>query len=221
MDKFVSRKKRKLVQPEEKPDAGSAALVAEDTDTKVAILASLHPSLDQSILFETLIAFDGSIKAASASLEIYGDPVRAKRTPRSPQKGVGYQSSLSSYRTPGPTELSQNQRSLTTKGRTLHLYAPEDVAVHSPCSIIHNFLPADEAEKLLRELLEEAKNFERQSFKIFDNVVQSPHTACFYVESNEERRRQQTEYLYNGSNLTVGNSGATKWHQANAALGCP
>ena len=56
---------------------------------------------------------------------------------------------------------------------------------------------------MLEELLEEAKTFERQTFKLFDNVVQSPHTACFYVASLEEAKRQRTEYVYNGSYLTV------------------
>ena len=92
---------------------------------------------------------------------------------------------------------------LTKKGQTLHLYTPEDIAAHTPCSIIHNFLPARAADDLLRELLEEAPTFGRQTFKMFDNVVQSPHSACFYVDSLEERERQRTEYLYNGSYLDV------------------
>ena len=93
---------------------------------------------------------------------------------------------------------------MTKKGQTLHLYTPEDIAAHTPCSIIHNFLPAREADDLLRELLEEAQTFERQTFKLFDNVVQSPHSACFYVDGLEERERQRSEYLYNGSYLNVG-----------------
>lgn len=96
-------------------------------------------------------------------------------------------------------------KALTRKGQTLHLYTREDIAAHTPCSIVHNFLPALEAEGLLRELLAEAGTFEKQTFKLFDNVVQSPHSACFYVESLEEQRRQRTEYVYNGSYLTVCN----------------
>lgn len=69
---------------------------------------------------------------------------------------------------------------------------------------MHDFLPAQEAEGLLRELLLEAETFEKATFKLFDNVVQSPHSACFYVDSLEEQRRQRTEYVYNGSYLTVG-----------------
>ena len=93
---------------------------------------------------------------------------------------------------------------MTKKGQTLHLYTAEDIAAHTPCSIIHHFLPAREADGLLRELLGEADTFERQTFKLFDNVVQSPHSACFYVDGLEERERQRSEYLYNGSYLNVG-----------------
>jgi len=92
---------------------------------------------------------------------------------------------------------------MSKKGKTLHLYSPEDIAAHTPCSIIHNFLPAEEADALLEELLLEAPTFERQSFKLFDNVVSSPHTACFYVETLEEEESQRSEYIYNGDRLTV------------------
>jgi hypothetical protein len=95
---------------------------------------------------------------------------------------------------------------LSKKGKTLHLYDPADVAAHTPCTIIHNFLPPEVANALLVELLKEAPTFERATFKLFDNVVQSPHTACFYVESYEEMQRQKSDYLYNGALLTVGPS---------------
>ena len=93
-------------------------------------------------------------------------------------------------------------RPLTRKGKTLHLYSPEDISAHTPCSIVHNFLPSDLANSLLSELLVEAQTFPRASFKLFDNVVQSPHTTSFYVSSLEEVDRQKTEYLYNGGYLT-------------------
>ncbi|KAL3421205.1 grf zinc finger domain-containing protein [Phlyctema vagabunda] len=40
------------------------------------------------------------------------------------------------------------------------------------------------------------------TFKLFENVVQSPHTACFFVQDLEEKKRQMTEYIYNGARLT-------------------
>jgi hypothetical protein len=83
------------------------------------------------------------------------------------------------------------------------LYDPIDISEHSPCTIIHNFLPPDEADSLLRELLEESKSFEKITFKLFDNVVSSPHTSGFYVGSHKEMQEQRREYVYNGSRMTV------------------
>jgi hypothetical protein len=126
--------------------------------------------------------------------------------PRKSAAAVGYQSSLSSF--VGQNDDSQaaakRTKLLSKKGKTLHLYDPADVAAHTPCSIIHNFLPPEEANTLLRELLKEAETYGKITFKLFDNVVQSPHTACFYVESYGEMESQKTEYVYNGALLDVG-----------------
>lgn len=73
------------------------------------------------------------------------------------------------------------------------MFDPEDIEEHTPCSIIHNFLPSDLANDLLNELLEEAKSFERNTFKLFDNVVSSPHSSSFYVDSLDEVQRQKSE----------------------------
>ncbi|KAK7748558.1 hypothetical protein SLS53_000578 [Cytospora paraplurivora] len=97
---------------------------------------------------------------------------------------------------------SKKTRLMSRKGATLHLFDPDDIAEHTPCSIIHNFLPSDLAKTLLEELLEEARSFERPTFKLFDNVVSSPHTSSFYVDSADEMQQQKTEYLYNGARLT-------------------
>ena len=216
MEAFVSRKRRKLspaptLSPY--PHAGhpTASLDEDDsTDIKLAMLASLYPGVDQSTLLDLLIGAEGSVEAVSQALT---NSTTAESSPRkkengSRSSGIGHQASLSSFRLQQqpPRDDSQKRAStklLTRKGQTLHLYTPEDIAAHTPCSIIHNFLPSQEAEDLLRELLQEATTFEKQTFKLFDNVVQSPHSACFYVESLEEQQRQKTEYVYNGSYLTV------------------
>lgn len=203
MDSFISRKKRKLSPP---PSASStrdiSALSAPDdesTDFKLALLASLHPYVEQSVLLDVLLANEGSVEKASKSLRDPDSP------PRKLSAVIGYQSSLSSFVAQNEPSQSPTKRAklLSKKGKTLHLYNPADVAAHTPCSIIHNFLPAEEANALLEELLKEAPTFERMTFKLFDNVVQSPHTTCFYVESFEEMQMQKTEYLYNGALLEV------------------
>ena len=55
----------------------------------------------------------------------------------------------------------------------------------------------------MKELLNEAESFEKITFKLFDNVVSSPHTSGFFVESYDEIQRQKTDYHYNGARLTV------------------
>lgn len=210
MDSFVSRKRRNSLS-----STGHSTKITlannhtvtendqdddeeESTEVKLATLASLFPDVDQNSLLDFLIVANGSVSAVSRALGFAGKQ-------QSPRKAltVGYQSSLAAFRTTDSSQKSKKSRLLTRKGQTLHLYTPEDIASHTPCSIIHNFLSTGEADELLKELLNEASTFERQTFKLFDNVVQSPHSACFYVDSLEEETRQKTEYLYNGSFLTV------------------
>jgi hypothetical protein len=207
MDAFVSRK-RKRVETQEKPvfAQGHTPLcenVAQDeeesTDFKLALLASLHSSLDENTLLEALLASEGSVGQASEWLTMRNTASPRKRSGPS---AVGFQSSLSSYRiTPhggGPTK-----KQLVKKGQTLHLYSPEDIETHTPCSIIHNFLPAKQAEALLLQLLDEAPTYQGLEFKLFDKVVWSPHTFCFYVNSLAEAEEQKTEYIYDGRKVEV------------------
>lgn len=202
MDAFVSRKKRKL-----SPSAEPASPLAKDdedepTDVKLAMLSSLHPNIDQDALLDVLLAHEGSVSATSGSLR-YQTPSPKKRS-----KGIGSQTSLRHFAYPttergASLSPQKTPKLLSRKGVTLHLYDPEQIAEHTPCTIIHNFLPPEDADNLLCELLEESKSFERITFKLFDNVVSSPHTSSFYVETLDELHRQKFDYVYNGSRLTV------------------
>lgn len=192
MDAFLSRKRKRVdvsapsdCKVEQGPDD-------ESTDFKLAMLASLHPTIDEVTLLEALLASDGVLEQASAALS--ADPVPKRRATAST---VGYQSSLSSYRITSPGS-STAKKPLVKKGKTLYLYAPEDIEAHTPCSIIHNFLPSDQADALTAELVKEATSYNSIEFKLFDRVVQSPHTFCFYVNSLAEAEEQKTEYIYDG-----------------------
>lgn len=213
MEDFVSRKRRNTsplsnehlegyLSSKYRPEYDQAG-EEESTDVKLATLASLYPSVTQEALLDSLINADGSVTAVCEAFDASLHQVSPKK---SFKKGIGHQTSLAAFRRSDDVQLgsSKKLRTLTRKGQTLHLYTPGDIAAHTPCSIIHNFLPAGEAGMLLEELLEAAPTFEKQTFKLFDNVVQSPHSACFYVDSLEEQAKQKTEYLYNGSFLTVG-----------------
>lgn len=201
MDAFVTRKKRKSspgVHSSGNNDNDDAQ--EESTDVKLAILSSLHPSIDQETLLDILLAHDGNVETTSQILKA--------RLPRKSGTGntVAAQSSLRSFTVNTASSIPlppKRPKLLSKKGQTLHLYDPVDISEHTPCTIIHNFLPPEEADSLLRELLEESKSFEKITFKLFDNVVSSPHTSGFYVGSHKELQEQKYEYVYNGSRMTV------------------
>lgn len=205
MDSFVSTKRRRTEESDPRRVQGASGNQKgnedfDSTDVKIGTLASLFPQYNQEALLDLLISADGSVDQVSRML----GPSTSLDFPRKrPAAKVGYQASLNSFRKGegSPSAASGKSKPLTRKGATLHLFNPEDIAAHTPCSIVHNFLPSAQADALLRELLEESPTFGRQSFKLFDNVVQSPHTACFYVDNHEEQTKQKTEYVYNGSYL--------------------
>lgn len=192
MKSFLSRPKRKSSPEPAKTEADDS----ESTEVKLAILSSLHPQLEQEVLLDVLLAHEGSVSESSASLQLNRPPKKENRT-------IGYQQSLRSFATPSDSTSPVKKKLKSKKGSTLHLYDPADVAEHTPCTIIHNFLPPDLANGLLKELLEESKSFEKITFKLFENVVSSPHTSGFFVESYDEIQRQKTDYHYNGARLTV------------------
>lgn len=190
-----------LTGPKRKSNPSSTLAPASDdaeesTEVKLAMLSSLHPTLDQETLVDVLLAHDGSVAEASASLQNF--------RPGTKKSGVvGPQQSLRHFAVGGDPSSPPKKRMKSKKGSTLHLFDPADVAEHTPCTIIHNFLPPDLANDLLQELLDESDTFERITFKLFDNVVSSPHTSSFYVETSDEIKTQKTDYYYNGSKLTV------------------
>lgn len=210
MDAFITRKKRKLSSDDQRTGALSCSRLSghdgddEPTEVKLAMLASLHPDFPQEALLDILLANDGSVVKSSASLSLPdpGDLPSGSRKPST--SAVVAQTSLRSFARPLEEDGSSPKKPklLSRKGATLHLFDPVDVAEHTPCSIIHNFLPADLATELLEEMLEESKTFEKITFKLFDTVVSSPHTSSFYVDSYDEMQRQKFEVFLPSSEKT-------------------
>ncbi|PVH94236.1 GRF zinc finger domain-containing protein [Periconia macrospinosa] len=189
MNAFISRKRRRIEPCDTAED---------DTDFKLAILASLHPTIDHSTLLEALLASDGHVEQASQSLT----PSSALSSRKRPSSTAGHQASLSSYRLAPVQSRGPAKKPLVKKGMTLYLYAAEDIEAHTPCSIIHNFLPHEQANALLTELIADAHSYSSLEFKLFDKVVSSPHTFGFYVNSLAEAEKQKTEYIYDGRKVT-------------------
>jgi alkylated DNA repair dioxygenase AlkB len=170
----------------------------ESTEFKLAILASLHSDLSQDVLLDYLLAYDGDIAKVSKAISgsSSGTDLKRKRG-----AALGYQASLHAYTKKDSAVQGVrriNTKALTKKGKTLHLYSPEDIEANTPCTMIHNFLTNDEADALLKELLQESTSFHRSNFQMFERTVQSPHTYRFYVDSLEEVNEQKTEYLWGG-----------------------
>ena len=207
MDAFLSRGRDKAVSQvsnrltSQAKDLTSGDVNDEDTtDVKLATLISLFPDINHVTMLDILISANGSVEDVKTSLSDHDKGSSPRK-----RSAMGLQTSLHKFRKSvehSSTAPSVKRRALTKKGQTLHLYSPEDIAANTPCSIIHNFLPNKAADDLLTELLAEAPTFERQTFKLFDNVVQSPHSACFYVNDLDTAEKQKTEYLYNGSFLS-------------------
>lgn len=211
MDAFVSRKRRNISNHAEHPtDQPSLASTGngcehESTDEKLAILLSVFESKDHEELLDALVDSGGSVETAIDRL--LNHPESNDTSIRTPAV-TGIQSSLNFGLRASNTESGNTvarkpvKRQLTKKGRTLYLYSPSDIACNTPCSIIHNFLPSDLANELLHELLPETDSYDSATFRLFDNVVKSPHTASFYVDSLADAEYQKSEYLYNGSTLS-------------------
>ena len=200
MEAFIQRKRRVDSPPQAESQDENPRPRDDDeesTDVKLAILSSLYPGRAPDYLLEVLLSCDGSVEAAIQALLPHEDawppPKRRLTTP-------GMQSALP-FKSENTSPSKYASQPLTRKGKTLHLYTPEDIAKHTPCSIIHNFLPSDLANALLQELLAEVPSYESIQFKIFETVVKSPHTACFYVDSLADIQRQRSEYYYNGNDL--------------------
>ena len=186
-------KRRRLSQ-----DARSATPQDEDTDLKLALLTSLQPDRSQDVLLDYLLAYDGSVEDASTALNA------GLKTESIRKSSSGYQSSLSSFvGSKSSRNGSTTAKLLTKKGRTLHLYSPEDVEAYTPCSIIHNFLPTADAEAVLRELMSEVTTFRRDKFQMFEREVESPHTSRFYVDSLDEQEQQKTQVCFLHSTKSV------------------
>lgn len=198
MDAFITRKKRKSSSDDQRTDLAQESRDSADeepTELKLAMLTSLHPNFPQEALLDILLAHNGSVAKSSASLCVPFTEKMGLGSTKPSASRVGSQTSLRYFARPPEDERSspKKPKMLSRKGATLHLYDPADIAEHTPCSIIHNFLPSDLANNLLEEMLEESKSFEKITFKLFDNVVSSPHTSSFYVDSYDEMQRQKFE----------------------------
>ncbi|RPA77069.1 hypothetical protein BJ508DRAFT_417284 [Ascobolus immersus RN42] len=166
-----------------------------DTDTKIAILLSLRPTIGTEQALDILVSNNGSLEESMRDMERSGSST--VRLPKK-QKVAITQSAISTF-IPG---FKSQQVRPPPKGKTLHLYTADSIASLTPATLLPSFLPAQDAEDLLRELLDEAKTFDNPGkFRLFERTVSSPHTFCLFVRDAQEKQRAESEnggWFYRG-----------------------
>ncbi|KAI9368318.1 hypothetical protein BJX61DRAFT_229684 [Aspergillus egyptiacus] len=209
MDRFLSRKR-----PRSPPAATQGADSDNEeasTDIKLAQLVSLFAETPQETLLDILVSCGGSVEAAIATLtEQQRHHLSSAKRPRATTTTTtttspAIQTSLTAHilRPASAQQADQKSKkpkpSPVQKGKTLYLYSPEDISTYTPCTIIHNFLPAEQANALLRELLDESQYFSRYQLQLFERTVESPHSTCVYVSTPEELALHSNDYTYGGT----------------------
>jgi len=179
-------KKRRLSPPS--PPVRNTEDSEESTDTKLALLLSLHPTVQLATLLETLLASNGSVSTASLLLS---DP-----PPTRPTKQARQQSSLSSFLRQPTSNAAPKHIRPPKKGETLHLYTTASVvSAQCPVELIQSFLPPSLAISLLHELLAESSTFPPPSrFRLFDRKVTSPHTSGFFLRNPADNADDANQY---------------------------
>ncbi|KAL4981537.1 hypothetical protein BDW68DRAFT_83113 [Aspergillus falconensis] len=201
MDRYLSRKRP---HSPVKPRFATSDDDDASTDIKLAQLVSLFPNTPQDTLLDILVSCSGSVENAVATItEQKQLPPKRPRT-----TATAIQTSLTSHIAVSPGKRGESgedsvpkttRNPVTQKGKTLYLFSPEDVAAHTSCTIIHNFLPPEQANALLLELLDESQHFSRYQLQIFDRTVESPHSTCVYVSTAEEEAQHTNDYTYGGT----------------------
>ncbi|KAL4941348.1 hypothetical protein BDV06DRAFT_194603 [Aspergillus oleicola] len=196
MDRYLSRKRPRRPPIESQPEPVPAGDDDASTDIKIAQLVSLFPEIAQVTLLDILVSCSGSVETAITTLTEQKHLAKRTRTATAPPAATAIQTSLTSHVLASPSaaksprngrERGQAKRpSPIQKGKTLHLYSPEDISNHTSCTIIHNFLPPETANALLLELLSESVHFSRLKLQIFERTVESPHSTAVYVSTPEQ-----------------------------------
>ncbi|SMQ51648.1 unnamed protein product [Zymoseptoria tritici ST99CH_1A5] len=173
---------------------------AESTELKLAILSSLHPNKAQDVLMDYLLAYNGDVEKVSEALS--SSSAAGSKSKRQHSALNGYQSSIDTFAASsgGPKPVATaTTKSLVQKGKTLHLYSPADIERHTPCSLVHNFLPQPLASALLEELLAESATFLRNEFQMFERTVTTNHTWRLYLDDDSSFESQQSAMQYDGT----------------------
>lgn len=189
----------------------------DDTEYKLAELKKITPDADLEMLLEVLLSCEGDLTMAKGVLEPSGDggepaskPDETRTTSR--PCGVNIDTSTSPRVTTQITlkrflgsdnseaNFKVNKHRLTQKGKTLHLYDPDDVQKLLPCTMHLSVFPKELANTILSFLMKDSESWPQNTFHLFDREVSSAHSTGIYTD-NEDVFQNRVTYTYNGSRM--------------------
>ncbi|CAG8482998.1 12020_t:CDS:2 [Cetraspora pellucida] len=93
--------------------------------------------------------------------------------------------------------INSNKSSRRIIQPVLKLFSPQDISEKTPCTLIHDVLPKELANSLLKVMLKESETWHRSQWWLFERMVTSPRTSSFYI-SNQVKNTCDGDVYYNG-----------------------
>jgi hypothetical protein len=159
---------------------------SETTEEKITKLQSSFPESSVEALLELLVSCEGDTERVKELLGV-------KKNGR----GISVQSTLKRFMTPAVGEDKRVFKHLDTgiKGKTYHVYDPDEVKKLLPCTFHLKLFPKELADKLLQGLLKDSESWKSREFYLFERKVRSHHTTALYAEAEGFTTEDAT---YNG-----------------------
>lgn len=176
----------------------------DTTDEKLTKLKSYFPEVSNETLLELLVSCSGDTSRVLDLLEVNKEETcKGNLCARSQSKRVNYQTTLKRFVVDSECDDHEHKQKgkiprmldSTIKGRTYHLYDPDMVNRHLPCTFHLDVFPKELADRLLTVLLKDSKEWTSRSFYMFERLVKSHHSTALYSDRNEFTTKDAT---YNG-----------------------
>lgn len=168
------------------------SLSDSNTETKITQIRSQHQITEEAAL-ELLISCDGDVPRVMALLGPDAAELSATESKCTTSKSA-YQATLKRFVDPQSNAFKKPR--LDIKGRTVHVYDPEQVySVVPSCTMRLGVFPHNLADELLEFLLKDSDSWSKNEFYMFDRQVASHHTSSFYTDNETVLKKGAT---YNG-----------------------
>lgn len=162
-----------------------------DTDTKIQQIISVYNEITTESALELLISCNGRVVDVLQLLDSTLGTKSCKKVHKSE-----YQATLKRFIDQKDSIALLKKPRTNIKGKTIHIFDPEQVKQLLPCTMNLQVFPSDIADELLRFLLKDSQNWTENRFYMFDRHVASHHTNSFYTDNETVLREGAT---YNGN----------------------